>query len=277
MLSLEAICVEIDGRRLVDEVSLSLERGELLGLIGPNGAGKSSLLKALAHLLPYRGEVRLDGELLSELSPRQRALRCAYLGQGDQSSWPLRLRDYVALGRLPHRGSWGLSQRLRPEDQVAIDQALAQMHLGELAQRRFDQLSGGERARARLARALAVGSPLLLADEPVAALDPFHQLNVMQLLRQQCAQGKAALVVLHDLTLASRFCDRILLLDQGRVVDCGTTRQVLTPKNLQQVYQVQAMLGEHQEQRFVLPWACRPSTAPAQGAPLQHPQLQEQP
>ncbi len=264
MLSLEAICVEIDGRRLVDEVSLSLERGELLGLIGPNGAGKSSLLKALAHLLPYRGEVRLDGELLSELSPRQRALRCAYLGQGDQSSWPLRLRDYVALGRLPHRGSWGLSQRLRPEDQVAIDQALAQMHLGELAQRRFDQLSGGERARARLARALAVGSPLLLADEPVAALDPFHQLNVMQLLRQQCAQGKAALVVLHDLTLASRFCDRIVLLDQGRVVDCGTTRQVLTPKNLQQVYQVQAMLGEHQKQRFVLPWSCRPQTPKTQ-------------
>ena len=101
MLNLEQVSVEIDGRRLVDRVSLSLHRGELLGLIGPNGAGKSSLLKALAHLLPYQGEIRLDGELLSSLSPRQRALRCAYLGQGDQSSWPLRLRDYVALGRLP--------------------------------------------------------------------------------------------------------------------------------------------------------------------------------
>jgi iron complex transport system ATP-binding protein len=266
MLSLEAVCVEIDGRRLVDEVSLSLRPGELLGLIGPNGAGKSSLLKALAHLLPYQGQICLDGELLSSLSPRQRALRLAYLGQGDQSSWPLRLRDYVALGRLPHRDHWGMALRLRGDDQAAldgaaIDQALQQMHLGELAQRRFDQLSGGERARARLARALAVGSPLLLADEPVAALDPFHQLNVMQLLRGQCAQGKAALVVLHDLTLASRFCDRLLLLDQGRVVDCGTTRQVLTPKNLQQVYQVQAMLGEHQQQRFVLPWACGPQTS----------------
>ncbi|MCY1544950.1 Fe(3+) dicitrate transport ATP-binding protein FecE [compost metagenome] len=141
------------------------------------------------------------------------------------------------------------------------------MRLGELAQRRFDQLSGGERARARLARALAVGSPLLLADEPVAALDPFHQLNVMELLRQQCAQGKTALVVLHDLTLASRFCDRILLLDQGRVVDCGSTRQVLTPKNLQQVYKVQAMLGEHQQQRFVLPWSCRPESHQAQENP----------
>ena len=113
MLSLEQVSVEIDGRRLVDRVSLSLRGGELLGLIGPNGAGKSSLLKALAHLLPYQGEIRLDGELLSSLSPRQRALRLAYLGQGDQSSWPLRLRDYVALGRLPHRGNWGLGQRLR--------------------------------------------------------------------------------------------------------------------------------------------------------------------
>ena len=127
MLSLEQVCVEIDGRHLVDRVSLSLRGGELLGLIGPNGAGKSSLLKALAHLLPYQGEIRLDGELLSSLSPRQRALRCAYLGQGDQSSWPLRLRDYVALGRLPHRGNWGLGQRLRDEDQTAIDQALEQM------------------------------------------------------------------------------------------------------------------------------------------------------
>jgi iron complex transport system ATP-binding protein len=152
MLSLNEVCVEIDGRRLVERVSLDLRAGELLGLIGPNGAGKSSLLKALAHLLPYQGEIRLDGELLSSLSPRERALRCAYLGQGDQSSWPLHLRDYVALGRLPHRGNWGLTQRLRSDDQAAIDQALAQMRLGELAQRRFDQLSGGERARARLAR-----------------------------------------------------------------------------------------------------------------------------
>ncbi|MCQ4269656.1 ABC transporter ATP-binding protein [Pseudomonas kuykendallii] len=256
-LQLRDIGVEIDGRRLVDGVSLTLQSGELLGLIGPNGAGKSSLLKALAHLLPYTGELLLDGVALGELSPRERALRCAYLGQGDQSSWPLRLRDYVALGRLPHRGGWGVPARLRGADEQAIDAALAQMHLSELAERRFDQLSGGERARARLARALAVGSPLLLADEPVAALDPFHQLNVMELLRQQCAQGKAALVVLHDLTLASRFCDRIMLLDQGRVVDCGSARHVLTPKNLQQVYRVQAMLGEHQEQRFVLPWSCR--------------------
>ncbi len=249
VLELREVGVELHGRQLLDGIDLCLQPGELLGLIGPNGAGKSTLLKAITHLLPYRGDILLDNQPLSRLAPRERALRLAYLGQGDASGWPLRLRDYVALGRLPHRRS--------VEDAPAIDAAITRMGLQQLTGRRFDQLSGGERVRARLARALAVGSPLLLADEPVAALDPFHQLNVMQLLREQCAEGRSAVVVLHDLTLASRFCDRLLLLDQGRVVACGNARQVLTPKHLQQVYRVQAMVGEHQQQPFVLPWACR--------------------
>lgn len=251
-LTVRDLCIELDGRRLLDAVSLALDAGQLLGLIGPNGAGKTSLLRAVAHLLPYRGEICLDEVPLGDLTPRQRALKLAYLAQGEQGGWPLRLRDFVGLGRLPHRSGWGRGGR---DDAEAIEQALAQTGLGALAERRIDQLSGGERARARLARALAVGSPLLLADEPVAALDPFHQLSVMQLLREQCRQGRTAIVVLHDLTLASRFCDRLLLLDHGRSVACGSPRDVLTPRHLQQVYKVQAMLGEHQQQRFVLPWA----------------------
>ena len=249
-LQVRDLRVELAGRRLLDGIELSLQPGQLLGLIGPNGAGKSSLLKAIAHLLPYRGEISLDGVDLASLSPRQRALRLAYLAQGDSGSWPLRLRDFVALGRLPHPRGAANTQ--------AVDEAIASMQLQALSERRIDQLSGGERARARLARALAVGSPLLLADEPVAALDPFHQLSVMQLLREQCAAGRSAIVVLHDLSLASRFCDQLLLLDQGRLVASGAPRQVLTPKHLQEVYRVQAMLGEHQQQPFVLPWACRP-------------------
>lgn len=249
VLELQGLGVELHGRLLLDDIHLCLQPGEMLGLIGPNGAGKSTLLKAIAHLLPYQGEIHLGGLSLARLAPRERALRLAYLGQGDVSGWPLRLRDYVALGRLPHRRS--------AADEPAVDTSITRMRLEGLIGRRFDQLSGGERARARLARALAVGSPLLLADEPVAALDPYHQLNVMQLLREQCAEGRSALVVLHDLTLASRFCDRLLLLDQGRLVACGSARQVLTPKHLQQVYRVQAMLGEYQQEPFVLPWACR--------------------
>jgi iron complex transport system ATP-binding protein len=258
-LDIEGLDVQLGGRAVVADVSLAVAPGELLGLIGPNGAGKSSLLKAVAQLLPWRGDIRCGGVALHGLAPRQRALRLSYLGQGDPVSWPLTLRDFVALGRLPHRPAWGLGQRLRGADEAAIDAAIASVRLEGFEGRRLDRLSGGERARARLARALAVESPLLLADEPVASLDPFHQLNVMELLRQQCALGKTVVVVLHDLTLASRFCDRVLLLDRGRAVACGDTRSVLTPKHLQQVYQVQAVVGEHQQQPFVLPWTCRPA------------------
>lgn len=254
-LRIEQLSVAIDGKNRVNDLSFALAAGELLGIIGPNGAGKSSLLKAIAHLMPYSGLIEQDAVVLQILTPRQRALRLAYLGQGDSSGWPLLLRDYVALGRLPHRSPW---QRSSADDAQAVDAAITQMGLSGLVARRFDQLSGGERARARLARALAVGCPLLLADEPVAALDPFHQLNVMALLRRQCTQGRSALVVLHDLTLASRFCDRLLLLDHGNLIAYGPPRQVLTPKNLQQVYRVHAMLGEHEQEAFVLPWTCRP-------------------
>jgi len=257
-IEIDHLHLDLEGVPLLDDVSLQVRDGELFGLIGPNGAGKSSLLKCIAQLAPYRGEIRLDGSALETMSPRERAVRLAYLSQGDHVSWPLALYDFVALGRLPYRPRWGAWQRLRLEDRRAIDAAIEQVQLTPLRQRRLDRLSGGERARARLARALAVQAPVLLADEPVASLDPFHQLNVMELLRRQCTAGAAVIVVIHDLTLASRFCDRVLLLDHGRAVACGDTRHVLTPKNLQQVYNVHAMLGEHQQQPYVLPWRCHP-------------------
>ena len=177
-------------------------------------------------------------------------------------AWPLQVRDFVALGRLPHQGRWRLASASKT-DQNAVDAALSAMHLTDMAERHLHALSGGERARARLARAMAVQAPLLLADEPVAALDPYHQLSVMELLRAQCNAGHAVVVVLHDLTLASRFCDRVLLLQGGRAVACGAPRHVLTPAHLQRVYQVQAMHGEHESQGYVLPWRCRPGTEPS--------------
>ena len=274
-LILERVQVRHGRSTLVDEVSATVgegqaqSQGELFGLIGPNGAGKSSLLRAIAQLLPYQGTIHLDGVALGSLTPRQRATRLAYLAQGDHAVWPLTVRDFVALGRFPHRARW----RGTASDDDAVSGAIRHMGLKTLQHRRLDQLSGGERARARLARALAVEAPLLLADEPVASLDPFHQLSVMELLRAQCELGRTVVVVLHDLTLASRFCDRVLLLEHGRTVACGTTRKVLTAANLQRVYQVQAMLGEHEQQRYVLPWRCRPEptssspTTPPPGQP----------
>ncbi|OGO91101.1 MAG: hypothetical protein A3F41_02470 [Coxiella sp. RIFCSPHIGHO2_12_FULL_44_14] len=139
---------------------------------------------------------------------------------------------------------------------IFIDVALEQVGLTTLQHRRMDQLSGDERARARLARMLAVQAYLLLADEPVAALDPFHLLNVMTPLHWQRDYGKTIIVVLHDLTLASRLCNRLLLMHQRHGIACDSPRIVLTSRNLQTVYQVQADLGEHQQQNFVLPWAC---------------------
>lgn len=261
-LSVESLQVAWRGQTCVQDLSFQVQSGELLALIGPNGAGKSTVLRALAQLLPHQGRVLLDGEDLARLAPHQRARRLAYLAQGDQVAWPLQVRDFVALGRLPHQGRWRLASASKT-DQNAVDAALSAMHLTDMTERHLHALSGGERARARLARAMAVQAPLLLADEPVAALDPYHQLSVMELLRAQCNAGHAVVVVLHDLTLASRFCDRVLLLQGGRAVACGAPRHVLTPAHLQRVYQVQAMHGEHESQGYVLPWRCRPGTEPS--------------
>jgi len=260
-LEIRSLSVVRGGATLVDDVSLSVAGGELFGLIGPNGAGKSSLLRAVAQLLPHGGEAEVDGQPLAALTAARRATRLAYLAQGDHAAWPLTVRDFVALGRLPHRPRWPrLSRHADEAGEAAVAAAIAHMGLGPLQQRRLDQLSGGERARARLARALAVDAPLLLADEPVASLDPYHQLSVMELLRAECDLDRSIVLVLHDLTLASRFCDRVLLMQHGRAVACGEPRKVLTPANLQRVYQVQAMHGEHEQQPYVLPWRCRPAS-----------------
>ena len=246
---------------VVAHVDLRLEAGELLGLIGPNGAGKSTLLKAIAQLLPHRGQVYLAGRSARRISVRERARRMAYLSQDNQVQWPILVRELVGLGRHPHRTGWGEASGehdgggASAADIAAIDAAMRAADIWELRERRADQLSGGERARARLARVLAVGAPLILADEPVAALDPRHQLEVMHLLRSHCGGGGAVIVVLHDLTLASRFCDRLLLLDEGRLVAAGPVDAVLTAANLRRVYGIAAITARHNGQAYVVPWA----------------------
>jgi iron complex transport system ATP-binding protein len=254
-LVVQGLSVRLGGRDLATGVDLAVHAGELLGLIGPNGAGKSTVVKAIAQLLPYRGEVRLGERRLDQLGARERALAVAYLSQDDQVQWPISVADLVALGRFPHRSGWG--GRLGAADQAAIAAAMHAADVWTLRERRADQLSGGERARARLARVLAVEAPIILADEPVAALDPRHQLQVMALLRRHCASGGAGIVVLHDLTLASRFCDRLLLLDQGRAVAAGAVADVLSAQHLLRVYGIEAVTGSHEGQTYIVPWANR--------------------
>lgn len=251
-LSAEALSVRLSGRPVLEEVSFTCSGGSMHGLIGPNGAGKSTLLKALAGLItPDAGTVRVDGVPLPELGLADRARRIAYLPQSGAVAWPISAAQLVALGRMPHRDVFGSAEA---RDAASIARALARTDAVQLAALKADRLSAGERARVLLARALAVEAPILLADEPVAALDPLHQLQVMRTLREEAWNGAAVLVVLHDLTLAARFCSGLLLLDRGRIVASGPPAAVLTAERLGTVFGISAYAGQHQGEAFVLPW-----------------------
>jgi len=223
------LVVRRGGRRVLDGVSLVLERGMLTALAGPNGAGKTTLLSVLAGLLvPDAGGVSLEGVPLARLDRRERARRVAWLEQGARAAWWMTVREVAALGRLPHGD--------RGEAEVAA--ALAACGLEALAERRVDTLSGGEARRAMLARALATGADALLLDEPAADLDPAQGFALMRLLRREAERGRVVAVVLHDLGLAARFADRIVLLAAGRIAADGPPEEVMTPEHAGRVFGV---------------------------------------
>lgn len=214
----EDLVVELGGRVVVDRVSLRLEAGRWTAIVGPNGAGKSTLLAALAGLrTPRAGRVRLDGRPIGDWPARERARRVAWLGQHGEAEGGLAARDVVALGRLPALGLLGAPG---PADEAAVDAAMAETDCAGLATRRLSALSGGERQRVLIARALAVGTPVLLLDEPTAHLDAPHQRALLRGLRDRAARGVSVAAVLHDLGLALA-ADRLLVLVAGRVVADG--------------------------------------------------------
>jgi iron complex transport system ATP-binding protein len=224
-LRAEAISFRYGAPPVLHDVSASVATGEVVGLIGPNGAGKTSLLRLMASLLtPASGEVRWGGRLLASIPALERARLLAYLAQGSPAHWPLAVERVVELGRIPHRAWW---QGLSIDDRAAIDQAISRADIQHLKGRLVTTLSGGERARVMLARVFATQPSVILADEPVASLDPFHQLQVMGALREHAMGGGAVVVVLHDLNLAARFCDRLVLLDSGRIAAQGPVWEVL--------------------------------------------------
>jgi iron complex transport system ATP-binding protein len=249
-LEISALSVDAGGARLVRSVSLSLARGEMLALIGPNGAGKSTLLRAaIGRIRPSAGEVAIAGEALAAMKPARRARCLAYLPQERRIEWNLTVRELVSLGRLPHGEASALAA-----DHPAVTGALRACAVETLASRRAFTLSGGEAARALLARALAVNASFLMADEPTAQLDPYHQLQVLEALQAVARRGVGVLIVLHDLNLAARFADRIALMAHGALVCAGPPAEVLQPHILEPVYGVRLATGEVMDGRFVIPW-----------------------
>lgn len=234
----ENITVKAQGATLIKDASFTLEQGQFTALLGPNGAGKTTLLRAAMGLSkPEAGRALIDGEDVQALSPMKRARRVAYLPQHRPLAWPNTVRDVVALGRYSHGASLG---RLKAEDARAVDVAINACDITSLAHRKTDTLSGGELARVHCARAFAAQAPLLIADEPVAALDPRHQFRVMDLIQDYVREGRGALVVLHDIALAAKYADHLLWMKDGEIITQGSPNETLTEDRLAEIYGVKS-------------------------------------
>jgi iron complex transport system ATP-binding protein len=212
---------------VVDNVTLALEPGDFLGLIGPNGAGKTTLMRAALGILEHEGS-----SSLTALSQSDRAKQAAWLPQIREIAWGLSVRDLVGLGRLP----FGPIQK----NDAHVEAAIIKMDLGAFSDRIATQLSGGEQARALIARALAQDTPILMADEPTASLDPANQISTLKIFSELAQDGRGIMSSIHDLGLAARYCTKLALLDRGKLVAFGSADEVLTPDNLQTVFSIEA-------------------------------------
>ncbi|MCL2713532.1 MAG: ABC transporter ATP-binding protein [Alphaproteobacteria bacterium] len=252
LLTAEGLQVALGRRAVLRDIALELSAGCLMALVGPNGAGKTTLLRALAGLLRVEGRITVAGDDLARLALRERARRIGYLPQGHVVHWPLPVADVVALGRTPHGASdpAGLSQR----DCEAVQRAMQAADVMEFRARRATELSGGERSRVALARVLAVEAPVILADEPTASLDPRHQLNVMKTLRAAADGGTGVIVVTHDLGLAARFADQVMVLSAGRSVAKGRPAEAFCDDVMAEVFRVGVYRAQHQDGCVIVPW-----------------------
>jgi iron complex transport system ATP-binding protein len=219
---------------------LEVAAGEVVGLIGPNGAGKSTLMRCLAGLVPAVGDIRYAGVPLAALTARSRAAARAYVAQGLDTEFPYRVEEIVAMG-LSHQSLWFSA----PHAPDRVRQVLAEVGFEIPFERRFGELSGGERQQVLVARALIQDAPLLLLDEPTSALDLRHRAAILSALRARARRGAAVLLSMHDLSLAALACDKLLLLSTGRIVAAGAPRDVLTAERVSEVYRVPVVCGRH--------------------------------
>ena len=236
-----ALSLNLRGRPVLQNVSGHMQKGKVTVILGANGAGKSSLLSCLASLrTPDSGTVMLGEDALSNIPAELRARRIGLLPQQADIHWEINVRALVALGRLPHHGRWSRSAA----DDAAIDKAMEQTDCAQFADRKALRLSGGEQARVLLARVLAGEPDWVLADEPLANLDPAHQMDAVTCLKNVAQAGAGVALVLHDLTQAARIADHVIILNNGRIQAAGTCAQVLTHEQLAKAFGVSVHIGE---------------------------------
>ncbi len=247
------LAVRFGRMTLLRKINMAIRAGEMVGLIGPNGSGKTTLLRILANLRsPDEGSVSYAGRSAAAIGARRFSQQVAYLAQGANVHWPMRVETLVGLGRFPHRRPM---QGLSSGDRTAIERAMVACDVLRFRDRTMSEVSGGERLRILLARALAVEAEMLLADEPIAALDPLHQLQVMELLRRTSREGRSVVVVLHDLALAARYCDRLVLLAGGGILAGGRPSDVLTDAHIATAYGVDVVRGQKEGVPYLLAWS----------------------
>lgn len=239
---------------VIDDVSLALAPGEVVGLLGPNGSGKSTLIKLLlGHLPAQAGAVRWEGRALAQWSRRALAQRVAYLPQAPQADLEQRVLDVLRLGRAPYLGAFGLEGS---HDVEVVAQVAASLELTDLLARRMDELSGGQRQRVFIGRCLAQEPKALLLDEPNTFLDLRHQIDLCQwLVRLARERGIAVVMALHDLNLAGTYADRLLLLSEGRPAAAGAPKDVLDPVLLSRIYQTPLERIDHGSRTLIIPRA----------------------
>jgi len=243
------VIVDLDGRRVLDDISLDVRPGEVLALVGPNGAGKSTLLSVLSgERQPASGHVVLDERELSRYSALELARRRAVLTQENSLSFPFRVLEVVQMGRSP----WTRTAEIA-RDSGAVNDAAARADIAHLAARRFTELSGGERARVSLARVLAQETEFVFLDEPTAALDLRHQEDVRRIARDLADAGRAVVVVVHDLSFAGAIADRIALLGAGRLIALGAPAEVLTAEAISTVYELPVDVVELDGRPVIIP------------------------
>lgn len=243
MISVERLSVSFGDVQALSDVNLTVENDEIVGLVGPNGAGKTTLLSTINGLIePTAGTVKIDGENVSELAADELARRVATVPQETTLSFAFPVREVVAMGRTPYRSRF---ERASESDRTHTERAMERTGITRFAERSIEEVSGGERQRVVLARALCQDADALLLDEPTASLDINHQIQILTLLREFVAEGRAALCAIHDLSLAARFCDRLVLLAEGDVLAAGTPEEVLTEEHVERAFGTSAAVTRH--------------------------------